>query len=195
MTNQTNALAIPDQLDALRGEANEAFNNVAYFVNAMETEANPEQRLALANDAQQWLAYGNAQLEALAAFAGAQTDMINAVAEQRDAVAQELAELTEALDNLDAEHPLVGAAIETVEEFVSEQMMYGAEEMAWDGVFDEMTSSLMYQLGLSSADATALFEALKEGTVLTDVQIDRLIAYLEGMKVGEADPDEDDDAA
>jgi hypothetical protein len=181
MTDQQLTTSTTDQLNAAVLEAQEAVRVIAANVAALET-AGPEQRAELQAVTGQWIAYADSQVAAIAALAPAALAVADEAIEQRDAIAEELAELTEALEHMDYDHPLVSSLIESVEESVGEhfEMVMGdqlqdrydegysdalnsgeIDEDAAEYIVDQIVSEFSDTLGISLHDASSLLAMLR----------------------------------
>lgn len=125
-----------------------------------------------------------AQADTMTDVAHAASAGMKAAIEQRDEIAGELAELTEAIENHDNMNPLVDALIEEVEqntlEWAGESGYEDAQEEAYDDQRSDFISTIRRTLGLDQEPAAALIDCLFGWKHTVGVaEVDLLIEFLQ----------------
>lgn len=119
------------------------------------------------------------QVDYAAATATAAVTGMKSAARQRDAVAAELEELTEAVLHSDFEHPLVEVLVEHVEEMVTE----GMSDYVYDGLEDSFIDDMSTTLSVDWLTARRFYLGLRGfHPGFAEEDIDRLIAALQALK-------------
>lgn len=101
---------------------------------------------------------------------------------QRDAIAEELKDLVEAVQSTDADHPLVGDLIELVEEMTEESVWdyisYSGETTTYDEVYDQIYDEIAETFKVSIPAAISLLAALRGDPEELDEYRRELIQHL-----------------
>lgn len=97
---------------------------------------------------------------------------------QRDAIAEELHDLVEDLQNGDSDNPLISELVDMVEEGVWDWIDASGETTTYDEVYDQLHNEIMITFKVSESAAVSLLEALRGDLEELDEYRRELIQHL-----------------
>lgn len=97
---------------------------------------------------------------------------------QRNAIAEELRDLVEDIENVDTLNPRVAELAEIVEEGVWDWIQYGGEVTTYDEVYDQLYEEMVETFGVSWQAASDLVDALRGDTEALTEYRRELIVHL-----------------
>jgi hypothetical protein len=183
------AMAAQQEAERIEAELQAAMDAINLNLEALHQSEDPTQRLELAKNTSDWCGYLTSLTANAAALSGSAIAMAQEALTQRDAAMQELAELTDAVIEMDRENPLIDTLVESVEENVSEWAFESAMEDAYESTAEDLMRDVMRTLEVDWQEADRFVDVMrgqyrpwqKTAPSQEDV-IDHLIASLEARR-------------
>lgn len=199
--------ALEVQKNQLTAETAVAFDTLKRYLEALRhPDLTPEQRDEYTTFAIQWNEYALGLVDQSTALTGASADALKAIIDQRDTIANELAELVtvhdeliEAVKNSDTSHPAIARIEETLYEYLSETVWYEFQDDHQDALrdereegfnegyanaVDELIAKISNNTGINTVDLIGLIEAMAGDVTITDAQLDDLVDRINNLRTG-----------